>query len=61
MALLSYWKSAFLERTATVFKRRTESEEQARVEELVRLDGKLTLENEILKRVLFFASCRGDT
>ncbi len=49
--LLSDWKAAFLERAATVFQSDEQrSEEAARIAELERLAGRLTLENEILKK-----------
>ena len=49
--LLSDWKAAFLERAATVFQSDDQrSEEAARIAELERLAGRLTLENEILKK-----------
>ena len=57
--LLSDWKAAFLERAASVFQgddRR--SEEAARIAELERLAGRLTLENEILKKGSLFLASR---
>ena len=50
--LLALWKAAFLERAHTVFQSdETRSAEQARIAELERVLGRLTLENEILKKV----------
>jgi transposase len=50
--LLALWKAAFLERAPTVFQSdETRSAEQARIAELERVLGRLTLENEILKKV----------
>jgi transposase len=49
--LLANWKVAFLERAHTVFQAETpETAEQARIAELERVLGRLTLENEILKK-----------
>lgn len=49
--LLADWKAAFLERAATVFQSdEARSQEAARIAELERLAGRLTLENEILKK-----------
>ena len=50
--LLATWKTAFLERAHTLFQSdETRSAEQARIAELERVLGRLTLENEILKKV----------
>jgi len=50
--LLALWKTAFLERAHTVFQSdETRSAEQGRIAELERVLGRLTLENEILKKV----------
>ena len=49
--LLANWKVAFLERAHTVFQAETpETAEQVRIAELERVLGRLTLENEILKK-----------
>jgi transposase-like protein len=49
--LLATWKTAFLERAHTVFQSdETRSAEQARIADLERVLGRLTLENEILKK-----------
>jgi transposase len=49
--LLANWKAAFLERAHTVFQAETpETAEQIRIAELERVLGRLTLENEILKK-----------
>jgi transposase len=49
--LLANWKAAFLERAHTVFQAETpETAEQVRIAELERVLGRLTLENEILKK-----------
>jgi transposase len=49
--LLGNWKAAFLERAHTVFQTEApETAEQARIAELERVLGRLTLENEILKK-----------
>src|SRR5512143_771171 len=50
--LLATWKTAFLERAHTLFQSdETRSAEPARIAELERVLGRLTLENEILKKV----------
>ena len=49
--LLGAWKAAFLERAPTVFQSdEARSAEQARIAELERVLGRLTLENEVLKK-----------
>lgn len=49
--LLAQWKAAFLERAAVVFMSEEQrSQEAARVAELERLVGRMTLELEILKK-----------
>jgi len=49
--LLANWKSAFLERAHIVFQTEVpETAEQSRIAELERVLGRLTLENEILKK-----------
>ena len=49
--LLAAWKAAFLERAHTVFPSdETRSAEQARIAALERVLGRLTLENEVLKK-----------
>jgi transposase-like protein len=49
--VLSSWKSEFLERATGVFEReRTGDGEQARIAELERLVGQLTLELEVAKK-----------
>lgn len=50
--LLALWKSTFLERAASVFDSdASRTNEQARIAELEQVLGRLTLENEILKKV----------
>jgi transposase-like protein len=50
--LLANWKTIFLQRAHTVFQAEApETAEQARIAELERVLGRLTLENEILKKV----------
>ena len=50
--LLANWKAAFLERAHTIFQAEApETAEQSRIAELERVLGRLTLENEILKKV----------
>jgi transposase len=49
--LLAGWKATFLERAHTVFQdEASQSAEQARIDELERVLGRLTLENEVLKK-----------
>lgn len=49
--LLATWKAAFLERAYTIFDIDAgRTEEQARIAELERVLGRMTLENEILKK-----------
>ncbi len=49
--LLAQWKAAFLERAAVVFMSEEQrSQEAARIAELERLVGRMTLELEILKK-----------
>ena len=49
--LLALWKSTFLERAHTVFESdATRTAEQARIAELEQVLGRMTLENEILKK-----------
>jgi transposase len=49
--LLGNWKASFLERAHTVFQTESpETAEQSRIAELERVLGRLTLENEILKK-----------
>lgn len=49
--LLTSWKETFLKNAGAAFQSREEtSEEAARLAELERLAGRLTLENEMLKR-----------
>ena len=49
--LLALWKSTFLERAPLVFDRDTaRSAEQTRIAELEQVLGRMTLENEILKK-----------
>lgn len=49
--LLSQWKATFLERAAMVFESSEQhSQEAARIAELERLVGRLTLEVEVLKK-----------
>ena len=51
--LVSHWKSQFLANAAQVFENGTkEDPQQARIEELERLAGKLSLELEITKKAL---------
>ena len=50
--LLALWKATFLERAHTVFDSdATRSAEQARIAELEQVLGRMTLENELLKKV----------
>jgi transposase len=50
--LLSLWRTTFLERAHTVFSSdATRTAEQTRTAELEQVLGRLTLENEILKKV----------
>jgi transposase len=50
--LLALWKTTFLERAPTVFTSNgTRTAEQARIAELEQVLGRMTLENEILKKV----------
>ena len=49
--LLSRWKTEFLEKASQVFENgQTSNEDQARIEQLERLVGRLTLENDVLKK-----------
>jgi transposase len=49
--LLATWKAAFLERAHTIFDTDAgRTEEQARIAELEQVLGRMTLENEILKK-----------
>ena len=49
--VISAWKSVFLENAAQVFQNgRTNGQEQARIVELERLVGRLTLELEVAKK-----------
>jgi transposase len=49
--LFSHWKSAFLENAAKVFERETTLDpQQARIAELERVVGRLTLELEVAKK-----------
>jgi transposase len=49
--LLATWKTAFLEKAHTIFDTDAgRSDEQARVAELEQVLGRMTLENEILKK-----------
>ncbi len=51
--LVSHWKNQFLANAAHVFENRSEVDpQQARIEELERLAGKLSLELEIAKKAL---------
>jgi transposase len=51
--LVSHWKSQFLANASQVFKNGTQVDpQQARIEELERLAGKLSLELEITKKAL---------
>lgn len=51
--LISHWKNQFLANAAQVFENRSEMDpQQARVHELERLAGKLSLELEIAKKAL---------
>lgn len=50
--LLALWKATFLERAPSLFTRDgTRTGEQARIAELEQVLGRMTLENEILKKV----------
>ena len=48
--LLALWKTAFMEKAHLVFESGSQSTEQARVAELEQVLGRMTLENEILKK-----------
>jgi transposase len=49
--LLATWKTALLDRAHTIFDTdRVRTEEQARIAELEQVLGRMTLENEILKK-----------
>jgi transposase len=48
--LLGLWKSTFIDRAATLFQDEKHSHENARVAELERLVGRLTLEADVLKK-----------
>lgn len=49
--LVSKWRTEFMENSATIFERKnTGSEDQNRIADLERLVGRLTLENEMLKK-----------
>ena len=49
--LLATWKAAFLERASTVFRAdERRDEEHARIAELERMVGRLTMEAEVLKK-----------
>jgi transposase-like protein len=51
--LVSHWKSQFLANAAQVFESETQVDpQQARIEELERLAGKLSLELEVAKKAL---------
>lgn len=51
--LVSHWKNQFLANASQVFENRTKVDpQQARIEELERLAGKLSLELEITKKAL---------
>ena len=51
--LVSHWKNQFLANAAQVFESETKVDpQQARIEELERLAGKLSLELEVAKKVL---------
>ena len=51
--LVSHWKSQFLANAAQVFESETKLDpQQARIEELERLAGKLSLELEVAKKAL---------
>ena len=50
--LLSRWKAEFVEKAPSVFQSKEQnSEEQARIAELERMVGRLTLELEVVKKV----------
>ncbi len=51
LTLLASWKATFLERAATVFQGdERRADDQARIAELERMVGRLTMEAEILKK-----------
>jgi transposase len=51
--LVSYWKNQFMSNAAQVFENGTKVDpQQARIEELERLAGKLSLELEVAKKAL---------
>lgn len=59
--LLSLWKATFLQRAHTAFQTdERRSDEAARIAELERLVGRLTMEREVLKKAsTFWASTSG--
>ncbi len=48
--LLALWKTALMEKAHLVFESGSQSTEQARIAELEQVLGRMTLENEILKK-----------
>ena len=59
--MLSRWKTEFLEKAPSVFRSGDDqSAEQARIAELERMIGKLTLELEVSKKALSFLNGRQD-
>jgi transposase-like protein len=49
--LLAQWKTTFVDRASTIFESgETQTQESARVAELERLVGRMTLETEVLKK-----------
>jgi transposase len=49
--LVSKWRTEFMENSAAIFERKSKgSEDQNRIADLERLVGRLTLENEMLKK-----------
>lgn len=51
--LIDRWKSELIEKAASIFENGDSSEEQERIAELERMVGRLTMENEILKKASF--------
>ncbi len=53
--VLSRWKQEFLERAAQVFEQPKSNEQEARVAELERMVGRLTLQLDMAKKVLGYS------
>ena len=55
--VLSRWKQEFLERATTIFEQpQDDQEKDARIAELERMVGRLTMQVEVSKKVLSYAS-----